>query len=456
MDFLEFFNLNEDPFRLTPDPFYFYPSESHNELLSSLNYVIEQKEGFFLAIGEPGTGKTTVLKVFINTWKDKALIALVMTPRLSPEEFLATVLEDLKVKVESTNKNDIIRTFRDFLVETALKDTRVIIIVDEAQNMPFETLEELRLLSNLETEKEKLLQIVLIGQHQLRKILGSPDLKQLNQRVTVRCTLKPLSQNETNDYINYRLIKGGKGSVSFEKDACNSVYAYSKGIPRLINLVSSRAMMSAYLDGSNNVTKQHVTYTIKHLSDDDIKTTGKEPSKIGMYAGRFVFLLIIFAIVVAIAMNYMPDIMRSNSKTATVNPKSKIKSPEKPGLQEPQKEGKEQGTDMRSSINVQEKEEKVELSSEPPAEVATEKVEEVITETEERNIERVTASITVNSANIREKPGLGTEVVAWITKDMDFEIKNKIEDNEGRTWYEIHLADGREGWISGNIIKLAK
>lgn len=439
MDFLEFFNLNEDPFRLTPDPFYFYPSESHNELLSSLNYVVEQKEGFFLAIGDPGTGKTTVLKVFINTWKDKALIALVMTPRLSPEEFLTAVLEDLKVKVESTNKNDIIRTFRDFLIETALKGTRVIIIVDEAQNMPYETLEELRLLSNLETEKEKLLQIVLIGQPQLKKVLASHDLKQLNQRVTVRCTLKPLSVNETNDYINYRLIKGGKGSASFEKDASRSIYAYSKGIPRLINLVSSRAMMSAYLDGSNVVSKKHVMYTIKHLTNDEIETPVKPSPKMRKYAGITILLILVSAFVIAIKMNYIPDIMWYSPKTAIVSPQSETKNYAEPEQQDTLTDNEMQQANIQADANT--------LEDDAKGEAAPEAVEE---------IKKVTATIIVKSANVRAKPGLDAEVVAWVTKDMDFKIISKTEDNTGLGWYEIRLADGREGWISGDIVTLAQ
>jgi general secretion pathway protein A len=151
MDYLEFFGLKEDPFKITPDLAYFYPSKEHSEILTALNYAIEQKEGFFLATGEPGTGKTTILKVFIEEWKDKAEIALVLTPRLSPEEFLHAVLEDLKVPVKDKNKNEMLKAFRDFLLSSASQGKAVIIVVDEAQNLSDETLEELRLLSNLET-----------------------------------------------------------------------------------------------------------------------------------------------------------------------------------------------------------------------------------------------------------------------------------------------------------------
>lgn len=275
MDYLEYFNLSEDPFRITPDPFYFYPSEEHNEMLASLDYAVEQKEGFFLLTGEPGTGKTTSLKVFIEKWKERAEIALIMTSRLSPEEFLLAVLEDFDIHLNATNKNEIIKSFRDFLLKNSALGRRVIIIVDEAQNLPDETLEELRLLSNLETEKEKLLQIVLIGQPELAGRLVSEGLKQLNQRITVRTILRPLTMEEVSDYINYRLIKAGKGSVLFEEQARKQIYKASKGVPRLINLLASRAIMAAYLDESSAVQKGHVMHALKHLSDNVAEYKGE-------------------------------------------------------------------------------------------------------------------------------------------------------------------------------------
>src|SRR3989304_812893 len=136
MNILEFFGLKEDPFRLTPDPAYFFPSAGHNEALQSLNYLVEQREGFCLVSGEPGTGKTTLISVFMENWKEKAEIAMILTPRLSPEEFLMAVLDDFNVKSEKSNKNDILKAFRDFLVDRAQEGRPVIIIVDEAQNLP--------------------------------------------------------------------------------------------------------------------------------------------------------------------------------------------------------------------------------------------------------------------------------------------------------------------------------
>ncbi len=256
-DYLSYFKLNDDPFRLTPDTAYFYNSPAHATALLSIEYCVTQKEGFCVLTGEPGTGKTTILRLFTEKWKDRAEIALIMTPRLSPDEFFRAILDDFKIPL-SSSKNDMLKAFRGFLLTHAANNKRVAIIVDEAQELPGATLEELRLLSNLETEKEKLLQIILIGQPELRTKLLSDPLRQLNQRITVRVQLKPLTEAETSDYINTRLIKGGNSSLLFNQKAKDLIFDLSGGIPRTINLLASRGLMSAFLDGSREVFDTHI------------------------------------------------------------------------------------------------------------------------------------------------------------------------------------------------------
>lgn len=272
-NYLSFFNLNDDPFRLTPDISYFYNSPAHATALLSLEYCIKQKEGFCVLTGEPGTGKTTILRLFTEKWKDQAEIALIMTPRLMPDEFFQAVLDDFKIPRTTTNRNDMIKAFRDFLLSHAANDKRVVIIVDEAQELPDTTLEELRLLSNLETEKEKLLQIMLVGQHELCDKLLSAPLRQLNQRITVRVQLKPLTKPETSDYINTRLIRGGNSSLLYNQKAKDLIYEYANGIPRTINLIASRGLMSAFLDGSREVLEKHV----EQGASDVMDATPSEP-----------------------------------------------------------------------------------------------------------------------------------------------------------------------------------
>jgi len=271
MDFLRFFGLKEDPFRLTPDPVYFYPSESHRDGLVLMQYAVEQKEGFVLITGEPGTGKTTLLRVFLQKWKDKAEIAMILTPRLTPEVFLASVTEDLGIKYKRKNKNEIIRALRDFLAEKAVEGKRVIIIVDEAQNLPTETLEELRLLSNLETDTDKLLQIILLGQPEIEEKLKGTALRQLDQRITTRIRLRRLSREETVDYINYRLIKAGRENLHIQRGAVRLIHRVTGGIPRLINMLLCRALMAAYLDESSILMPRHVKQGIKSLEHSEMK-----------------------------------------------------------------------------------------------------------------------------------------------------------------------------------------
>ncbi len=277
--YLEFYGLKEDPFRITPDPEFYYPSQDHIVALNSLNYTMEHREGFCLLTGEPGTGKTTLLKIFLEKWKGQAEIALILTPRLEPEEFLLAVLDDFNV--DSTyeepsgilaffGKNEMLKALRNFLLENSSGSKRVAIVVDEAQNLPLETMEELRLLSNMETDKEKLLQIILVGQPELQEIIESKSsqLKQLNQRITVRPRLKRLSASETVDYLTTRLLKAGSSITLIDSAARDEIFRLSSGIPRMINVITSRAIMTAYLKSSPVVQKQHVT-----MSQEDSGTT---------------------------------------------------------------------------------------------------------------------------------------------------------------------------------------
>lgn len=258
--YLDFFNLKEDPFGLTPDPAFYYPFNEHANALLSLDYIMNNREGFYLLTGEPGTGKTTLLRIFINKWQAQAEIALVMTPRLTSEEFLQAVLDDLGVIFPlSGNKNDMIKEFRDFLLEQARAGRRVAIVVDEAQQLPDATLEELRLLSNLETEKEKLLQIILVGQPELVDKLNAPHLRQLSQRIAVRSALTHLSDKATADYLTTRLHRAGAltGAI-FSPKAALSIHQLSGGIPRLINMMASRALMVGFLEGKPVIEEKQV------------------------------------------------------------------------------------------------------------------------------------------------------------------------------------------------------
>lgn len=405
MDYLEFFGLKEDPFKITPDLTYFYPSKEHNEILTALNYAISQREGFFLATGDPGTGKTTILKVFIDEWKDKAEIALILTPRLSPEEFLYAVLEDLKVPVKDKNKNEMLKVFRDFLLSSSSQGKAVIIIVDEAQNLSDETLEELRLLSNLETEREKLLQIVLIGQSELKERLAADTMKQLHQRVMVKTALHPLSRDETFDYINFRSMKAGKGLPVFEEDAKRLIFKYSKGIPRLINVVSSRALMAAYVEGSTDIKKHHVQYAIDHLSEREIGLYHWR--QYGKYAA-VIAIAILIGIVGALGFRHFIPIFKAK------------------GGAEPAK------TAVEAQV------------AQPLPKIQPEAVKPRIQY----------ASVIVHSATLRQEPSVDADPVTYVSKGTSLRVIGSQAGDDEITWYKVKISDGRECWISGKVIHL--
>jgi general secretion pathway protein A len=410
MDYLDFFNLKEDPFGLTPDSHYFYPSKMHNDVLATLDYAVEQKEGFSLIIGEPGTGKTTILKIFIDRWKERAEIALIMTPRLSSEELLQAILDDLNIRLETANKNEMIKTFRDFLIARSLADTRVIIIVDEAQNLSDGCLEELRLLSNLETEKEKLLQIILVGQPELQRRLHSEGLRQLDQRISIRATLRSLTEVETSDYISFRLIKAGKGSAIFNENAKKMIHRLSGGIPRLINLTASRAMMVAYIGSSNQILKRHILDTVKHIPEAQLKSISRRRTL--RYAAASLLLI---SLILVSFIGY--NTLQYNSKPP-------------------------QGTTHSVPQNV--------TAKTPP-----EKPETLSAPTQDAPsaVQRV-ATVTVNAARVREGPSLHADVADIVSKGDSFEITDEWTEASGNRWYKVRLPDEGEYWIASYIVKV--
>lgn len=299
MGYLDVFNLKDDPFRLTPDPTYFFSSETHSTALKCLEYIAENKEGFCLITGEPGTGKTTLIRRFLDEWKDKADIALILTPQLSSEELFRTVLDELGIESKEMNKNEIIKTLKDFLLERLSLKRPVFIIIDEAHNLGNDALEELRLISNIETNTQKLLQIILIGQPELNERLKTRRLRQLDQRISVRYELRYLSMEETARYINYRIIKAGDGALQFDSSSIKKIYSITRGNPRLINLVSSRALMVASLTSDNVIKSKHVRMACDALNLKDRQKKDK----------RAILYLLITILGLLIVFNLLPSLI---------------------------------------------------------------------------------------------------------------------------------------------------
>jgi general secretion pathway protein A len=251
----QYYGFSENPFAVTPDTTYFYRSESHANALELLQYAIERREGFVLITGDIGTGKTTLCRALLEKIDRKTFAALILNPFRSEEELLRAILQDLGVvsrggereSVRQPSKRELVSALHDFLLSLVPLGARAVLIIDEAQNLPLPILEQIRILSNFETDKEKLLQIFLVGQLSLLPLLRSPELRQLDQRVSIRYQLKPLSEGEIGGYISHRLaIATGARNVVFTPTALRVVYGYTAGIPRLINLLCDRALLAGY------------------------------------------------------------------------------------------------------------------------------------------------------------------------------------------------------------------
>lgn len=253
--YTQFYGLRENPFNVTSDPNYLFMSRHHKEAYSHLIYGIQERKGFIEITGEVGTGKTTLCRALLReiSHNNNIKTALILNPTLSELQLLQTVLEDLGLHVKGKNKIALLKTLNDFLISELTRGHNVVLIIDEAQNLKGKLLEEVRLLSNLETEKEKLIQIILVGQPQLKDKLASPDLLQLRQRIAVRYHIPPLDKDELGSYIYHRLkVAGGGDDITFTENAMGRIYSYTLGTPRLINVVCDKILLSGFVLGTKS------------------------------------------------------------------------------------------------------------------------------------------------------------------------------------------------------------
>ncbi len=252
----DFYGLKEKPFSLTPDPQYLFLSESHRTAIESLHYGIEQREGFIIITGDIGTGKTTICRAFLEKLDRRVKTAVIFNSLLSEGKLLESILQDFGFHPRGRTKHDMIHTLNQSLLQLSYQGENAVLIIDEAQNLSIPVLEQIRMLSNLETDKEKLLQIILFGQLELDQKLKSNKLKPLNQRIAIRHQLRPLTFKEMEAYINQRLmVAGAQGSITFSKSALKEIYKFSNGIPRRINLLCDRALLGGFVEQTHQINK---------------------------------------------------------------------------------------------------------------------------------------------------------------------------------------------------------
>jgi general secretion pathway protein A len=279
----QYYSLIEPPFSLTPDPKYFYRSDSHHRAFELLQYAIHRREGFMVVYGEIGTGKTTLCRAVLDTIEKNVYPALLLNPFLTELDLLKAILADFgvtgpRVSNAGSSKQDLINALNEYLISVLESDGRAVLLIDEAQNIPLATLEQIRILSNLETHNAKLLQIVLVGQLELMDVLSKPELRQLYQRISIKCELTPFSREEVEQYIRHRLAiaGGGQSRITFTPDALKEIYRYSEGgIPRWINLIADRALMRGMDLGTNRLDRRIILDVADHLQLKPRSSFGK-------------------------------------------------------------------------------------------------------------------------------------------------------------------------------------
>ena len=299
----QFYGLNERPFSITPDPRFVYLSQRHQDALAHLLYGIGRggSGGFVQLTGEVGTGKTTLCRLVLEQVPEKTRIALILNPMLEPRELLRAICRELEVDLSGSDGglDEVGERLNQFLLEMHAAGERVVLMIDEAQNMSRETLEQVRLLTNLETATDKLLQIILLGQPELRELLSRESLRQLAQRVTARYHLAPLNKEETAEYVGHRLSVAGQPRNPFTQSALRSLHHVSAGVPRLINIIADRALMAGYAREADQITPAMVRQAAAEV------TSGGSPQPRGWLRGAMagVAMLVFGALALSIVLS---------------------------------------------------------------------------------------------------------------------------------------------------------
>ncbi len=280
--YTEFFKLKVKPFELLPNPEFLYQSRSHKKALNYLKYGLHERAGFILLTGEVGSGKTTIVRNIIGEMGNDVALSMLFNTKVSNKQVLAMINEDFGLNVIGKDKITLLRNLNDFLLGIHAQKRRAVVIIDEAQNLSASALEEIRLLSNLEATDAKLLQIVLVGQPELKKTIARYELRQLRQRISVHSQIDPLTRNETEDYIYYRLEKAGnRSALSWCEGTFDVLFKYSQGLPRLINVFCDFILLAACVEGTTELSLEFVQDVISDVAwDKHVTECAEDPSAI--------------------------------------------------------------------------------------------------------------------------------------------------------------------------------
>lgn len=273
-----FYGLKAKPFEITPDPKFLFHSESHREALAHLTYAVREKKGFTVITGEVGTGKTTLVQTLLSRLNGNTRTAYLFNPKLGSTDFIHYICEDFGLKGQKRSKGQYLTQLHNYLLERYAQNENVVLIIDEAHTLDPKLLEEVRLLTNLETPKSKLLQVILIGQPELNNVLNDPQYRQLKQRISLRYHLQPLSRKDTKEFIYKRLrVAGVSDPYLFTPKALNEIYEYSKGIPRLINIICDNALLTGYANDQKIIGPRTIREVVKQLDGINKKRKNNRP-----------------------------------------------------------------------------------------------------------------------------------------------------------------------------------
>ena len=297
--YLSQYGLKVAPFRLSPDPFFFFPSPTHLSAERILLHAIANGEGFMVLTGRAGLGKTLLLRRILEKFDDRKIPVLILSPAVDPRGLLQLLLGEMNVSYDTTDSLAILlQVFQNHVLRMAAEKKELFIIVDEAQNMQVQTLEQLRMLSNLETGSRKLMQILLIGQTEMETVLKNPRLGQLVQRIVVHERLEPLNRRQIAQYVGYRLNKAGRGDIQLTKGGCKALQLSSRGIPRLVNRIMDRTLLLASVEQETVLTKKHVQNAVSTMKDIKISRRNDSTTKIALAisSSLLVIALLVFVL----------------------------------------------------------------------------------------------------------------------------------------------------------------
>jgi len=305
--YLKFYGFIEKPFEITPDPRFLYLSENHREALAHLTYAVKEKKGFTVITGEVGTGKTTLIQALLSRLDGSTRTAYLFNPKLGSTDFLHYICEDLGLKGLKRSKGQYLTHLHNFLMACYARNENVVLIIDEAQNLDPKLLEEVRLLTNLETPKSKLLQVILMGQPELDDTLNRPQFRQLKQRVSLRFCMKPLNEEETKGYIKKRLrIAGAMDPNIFTPKALKEINRYSKGIPRLVNIVCDNALLTGYASDQKIIGGRIIQEVINNL--DGLGHFREERKRFTLFKVMLFALLILVVVITLLRTEFFQNV----------------------------------------------------------------------------------------------------------------------------------------------------